>query len=153
VGILSKIAEWRFKIFLWVGLPAITFAAFAFAAPNVGPAWRAHNGDGISGTFTAVGSECGRRSCTLRGTWTATDGSATRPDVALLGGPDSLPVDGTVEAVDAGADDGVFVLPTNHHLIYIGLVLAGVLAAVGWIFVIIRAVKRRAARPERAAAA
>ncbi|HEX6872268.1 MAG TPA: hypothetical protein VF163_14315 [Micromonosporaceae bacterium] len=154
MSVLSKISNWRMKIFLWIGLPVIAVAGLVFGSVDVMPAWQAKAGNGTAGTFTADREECGRRSCSFYGTWAASDGSATRTDVILYDEPDSLRVGGQVAALDAGARNGVFATAGGYtYLLVTGLTLGGAIAAVAWVVVVLRALRRRKAEPEVAAAA
>lgn len=153
VGILSKISEWRLRFFLWVGLPLIAAAAFALS-PNLVPAWKAHNGTGVHGTFTAGHTECSRRSCTVYGDWTSVDGGTTRTDVILYDDPDGLTMGGAVDALDSGADNAVFASAGGStYLLATGFVVAGIAAAIGWVFVIVNAVRRLRGRRQQVPAA
>ncbi|MFI7541885.1 hypothetical protein [Actinoplanes sp. NPDC049599] len=141
---MSKISDWRMKFFLWIGLPVIAGLGLLFGAFDLVPAWQAHGGSGTAGTFTAEREECGRRSCSFHGSWTAADGSAKRDDVILYDEPDSLRTGATVEALDSGARKGVFATAGGStYLLVTGFVLAGVAALVGWVFVLRNAFRRR----------
>jgi hypothetical protein len=144
MGILSKIENVRMKFFLWVGLPLIAVGGLFFGSIDLVPAWQAKSGTGVVGTFTADREECGRRSCSFHGSWTATDGSTSRSDVILYDEPDSLRVGGTTEALDSGARKGVFATAGGStYLLVTAFTLAGVAAAVGWVFFLIRRFRRR----------
>jgi hypothetical protein len=141
---LSKISDWRMRFFLWIGLPIIAAMGIMFGAFDLVPAWQAHGGGGTPGTFTAEREECGRRSCSLHGSWAAADGSARRDDVVLFDEPDSLRTGQTTEAVDTGARAGVFATAGGStYLLVSGFVLAGLAALVGWAIVIRNAVRHR----------
>ncbi|MEV6601157.1 hypothetical protein AB0M36_30535 [Actinoplanes sp. NPDC051346] len=130
------------KIFLWVGLPFVAFAAMALGATDLVPAWKAHNGGGTVGTFTAEREECGRRSCSFHGSWVADNGSDRRANVTLYDEPDSLVVGQTVKAADTGAS-GVFATAGGYsYLLLTAFVLAGIGALVGWVFVIRNAIRK-----------
>jgi hypothetical protein len=144
VGILSKISHWRTKFFLWVGLPVLAAAGLLFGALDLVPAWQAHNGAGTPGTFIAEREDCGRRSCSLYGSWTATDGSKQRADVQLNDGPDAVSVGQKIAAVDSGARMGVFAATGGSTYLFVtAFVLGGLAALVGWIFVIRNAIRNR----------
>lgn len=148
MGILSKISHWRTKFFLWVGLPILAAAGLMFGAFDLLPAWQVHNGAGTAGTFTAEREECGRRSCSLYGSWAATDGSEQRADVKLNDGPDSLGIGDTTAAIDSGARMGVFATADgSSYLVVTAFVVGGLAALVGWIFVIRNAIRDRRRRP------
>jgi hypothetical protein len=145
--VLEKISGWRVAFFLWVGLPAIAVMGLAFAAQDVVPAWRAKSGAGTPGTFTAVREECSRRSCTWNGDFTPADGGAVRRDVILYDDPAYLTTGGTAPARDTGAAKGVFSTSGGSTwLLVTGFTVAGALAAVGWVVVIVRAVTGRRRR-------
>ncbi|RKN24074.1 hypothetical protein D7147_03470 [Micromonospora musae] len=146
MGISSKISDWRAKFFLWVGLPIIAVIGFVAGTGDLVPAWQAHGGGGTSGSFTAERQECSRRSCTWYGDFT-TDAGATRTDVILYDAPDGLSAGETAPARDTGAGDGVFSTSGGSTwLLVTGLTLAGLVAAVAWVIVILREVRRRRER-------
>ena len=148
MGILSKISHWRTKFFLWVGLPVLAGAGIMFGAFDLVPAWQAHNGAGTQGTFIAQREECGRRSCELYGSWSATDGSKQLADVKLNDGPDKVTVGQKIEAVDTGARMGVFAAQGGSTYLFVtAFVVGGVAALVGWVFVIRNAIRDRRRRP------
>jgi hypothetical protein len=150
---MERISSWRMKIFVWVGLPAIAVMGLAFAAPDVGPAWRAKSGDGTPGTFTALREECGKRSCTWHGDFVPTDGGAARKDVILYDDPAGLTTGGTAAARDTGARKGVFsTTGGSTWLLDTGLAVGGALAAVVWVALIVRTItgRRRADEDEAA---
>ncbi|WP_033222860.1 hypothetical protein [Kitasatospora phosalacinea] len=125
--------HWRTWLFLWIGLPFFALVGLAKAAPDLVPAWKAHGGSGVTGTYTALRESCGRRSCSYYGDWKAADGSSSRTDVLLYDDPDSLRVGGTVEALDSGSSDGVFATGGGYtYLIVTGFALGGLAAAVAW---------------------
>lgn len=141
----DKISNWRTKIFLWVGLPVIALIGLGMAGPDIAPAWQAKSGGGTPGTFTAVREDCGRRTCNLHGDFVAANGATRRPDVLIYGAPDGLTTDGTMPARDTGARKGVFAegMGWSHLLIITGFALVGVLAAVAWVVLVVRTIRRR----------
>jgi hypothetical protein len=144
MGLLSKIANLRMKIFLWVGLPVIAAIGLLYGSTDLVPAWQAKSGSGTVGTFTAEREECGKRSCSFHGSWTSKDGSKSLPDVILYDEPDSLRLDGTTEAIDSGARKGVFATAGGStYLLVTALTVGGVLAAVGWVYFLFRTFTRR----------
>jgi hypothetical protein len=142
----EKINGWRTKVFVWIGLPAIAVAALFFGAFDLGPAWQAKAGDGTPGTFTVVREDCGRRNCTWYGDFAATEGGGQRTDVILYDDPDGLAVGDAVPVRDTGARNGVFAAAGGSTwLLMTGFVLAGVIAAVAWVVIVVRTVRRRRA--------
>lgn len=140
------------KIFTWIGLPVIAVVGLGFSAQDIVPSWDAKNGDGKAGTFTAKREDCGRRSCSFYGDWVAGDGSKTRADVILYDEPDSMNVGDTTEALDTGARNGVYTVGgSGTFYLTLGLALAGLAAAIGFIVVIIRRLTRKR-EPQPAAA-
>jgi hypothetical protein len=132
------------KIFTWIGLPLIAVVGLGFSVQDVVPAWDAKNGDGTAGTFTAKREDCGRRSCSFYGDWVSSDGSKTRSDVILYDEPDSMNVGDTTDALDTGARNGVFTRGgTGTFFLTVGLTVAGLAAAIGFIFVLIRRFTRK----------
>jgi hypothetical protein len=132
--VIDRINNWRMKLFLWVGLPVIAVLGLAFAGPNVAPAWQAKSGQGTVGTFTAVGEECGRRSCTWYGDFEAAEGGARRTHVILYDAPDGLAQGVTAPARDTGASKGVFsTTGGSTWLTVTGITVVGALAAVAWV--------------------
>ncbi|RZU72763.1 hypothetical protein EV384_1143 [Micromonospora kangleipakensis] len=139
---IEKISSWRMKFFLWVGLPVIAIIGLAMSAPDVGPAWQAKSGGGTAGTFTAVSEECGRRSCTWHGDFEAAEGGAA--DVILYDAPDGLTAGGTAAARDTGAGKGVFSAEGGSTwLLVTGITLAGALAAIAWVVIVVRTITTR----------
>lgn len=132
------------KIFLWIGLPLIAVIGLGFSVRDVGPAWAAKNGEGTVGTFTAKREDCGRRSCSFYGDWVSADGAGRRSDVILYDEPDSMSIGGTTEALDTGARTGVFTKGgSGTFYLTVAITLAGVAAAIGFIFVLIRRFRRK----------
>ncbi|MFC4021045.1 hypothetical protein ACFOW4_24310 [Micromonospora sp. GCM10011542] len=143
MGILSKISDWRAKVFVWIGLPVIAGIGLMLGVGDLVPAWQAKGGGGTAGTFTAVSEECSRRNCTWHGNFVADDG-AKRTDVILYDAPRSLSEGDTAAARDTGARKGVFSAAGGKTwLLVTALTLAGVIAGVAWVAVILRTVRRR----------
>ncbi|MCW3841769.1 hypothetical protein ONA70_16840 [Micromonospora yasonensis] len=132
------------KLLLWIGLPVLALVGLALAALAVAPAWRARSGDGTAGTFTARYEECGR-SCTWHGGFFPDGAGMPRNDVIVYGEPGGLTSGATVAARDTGARRGVFAAAGggNSWLLFSGLAVAGVPAAVGWVVMLVRAVANR----------
>ncbi len=150
---LNKIADWRLRFFLWIGLPLIAVMGIVFGGQDVVPAWQAKAGNGTIGTFTADREDCGRRSCSFYGTFTTPDGK-TRADVILYDEPASLKVGSTTEAIDAGARKGVFAgAGGSTYLLVTAFALAGAAAAIAWIIFLLRTFRRRGAAEATAAPA
>ncbi|MET8355104.1 hypothetical protein [Micromonospora sp. NPDC005206] len=142
----NKISEWRTKIFVWIGLPVIAIAGLMFGAFDLVPTWQAKAGQGTPGTFTAVREDCGRRNCTWYGDFAATEGGGQRTDVILYDEPDGLVAGDTVPVRDTGARNGVFATAgESTWLLLTGFVVAGVIAAVAWVIILVRTVSRRRA--------
>jgi hypothetical protein len=140
---LDKINGWRTKVFVWIGLPVIALIGLLMGASDLGPAWQAKAGSGTPGTFTADHEECGRRSCTWHGDFVATEGGG-RTDVILYDTPDGVTVGSAVPARDTGARKGVFsTAGGSTWLLVTGLTVAGVIAAVAWVVIVFRWVRRR----------
>ena len=140
------------KFFLWVGLPLIAAMGIMFGSQDLGPAWQAHNGGGTLGTFTARDESCGRHSCDFTGSWVSADGSRRLDDIIVYDEPDGFRVGQSLEALDSGARHGVFATGGGStYLLISGFVVAGLAAAVGWIFVIRSAFRRRRLNREQAA--
>lgn len=137
-------SNWRMKIFTWIGLPLIAVAGLVFGAQDVVPSWDAKNGKGTEGTFTAAREDCGRRSCSFYGDWVSSDGVKKRSDVILYDEPDSMAIGDSTEALDTGARNGVYTKGGGATFYFtLGLTLAGLAAAIGFIFVVIRQFTRR----------
>jgi hypothetical protein len=146
VTIFEKISRWRRAFFVWVGLPVIAAIGFSFGMFDLVPAWQAKAGKGTEGTFTAVREDCGGRSCTWYGDFVAADGGKRRTDVILYDEPDGMVVGQQVAARDTGARNGVFAADGGYTwLIITGLVVGGLVAAVAWVLILIRAIRRRRA--------
>ncbi|MCW3820223.1 hypothetical protein ONA91_37920 [Micromonospora sp. DR5-3] len=144
MSLLNTINGWRTKVFVWIGLPVIAAIGLMMGATDLAPAWQAKNGGGTAGTFTAVHEECGRRNCEWRGDFVATEGGARRADVILYDAPDGLTTGATAPARDTGARAGVFsTAGGSTYLLVTGLTAAGVAALVAWVWIIVRAIRRR----------
>lgn len=140
---MRKIEGWQTRVFVWVGLPLIAVMGLAFGSADVLPAWKAKNGSGVVGTFTAVREDCGRRTCSFYGDWVSADGTSTRTGVILYDEPGSLRAGGTTEAIDSGARKGVFATGGGiTYLLVTGLTLAGVIAGVVWVVLVFRRIRR-----------
>ncbi|MCX4471501.1 hypothetical protein OOK41_14510 [Micromonospora sp. NBC_01655] len=136
-------AGWGMKFLLWIGLPVLALVGLAVAAPDVAPAWRARSGDGVAGTFTARYEECGR-ACTWHGDFVPDGDGTPRNDVIVYGEPDGLTSGAVVAARDTGARRGVFAARGgNSWLLFTGLAVAGAVAAVGWVVMLVRAIANR----------
>jgi hypothetical protein len=97
------------------------------------PAWKARSGSGVIGTFTAAREVCSHGSCDFYGDWKAAEGAATRADVLLYDGPDSLRVGETATALDSGAAGGVFSTGGgSSYLLITAFAVGGLAAAVAW---------------------
>jgi hypothetical protein len=137
-------SDWRMKFFLWIGLPVIAALGLGFGAQDVIPSWDAMNGKGTAGTFTAKREDCGRRSCSFYGDWVSSDGAKTRPDVILYDEPDSMRVGDSTDALDSGARSGVYTKGgSSTFYLTLAFTLAGVAAAIGFIFVLLRRFTRK----------
>ncbi|MEU7822608.1 hypothetical protein [Catellatospora sp. NPDC049133] len=146
MGILGRIENWRAKFFVWIGLPVIAAIGLLYGTQDLVPAWQAHSGGGTPGLFTAMREDCGKYSCSFYGEWETADGR-TRKDVILYDEPDSMRVGKTVDALDTGARKGVFATAGGStYLLIMGFTLAGIAAAIGWVFVVVRALRRRQAK-------
>jgi hypothetical protein len=143
MGATTKLSDWRMKSFRWVLLPLMATMLLYYGSFDLVPAWRAHNGNGTVGIFSADEERCSR-TCSFYGTWTAADGSSTREDVIIYDEPDSLRVGGQTEAIDSGARKGVFASSGGWmYLLITGLTLGGAVAAVGWVIFVVRTLRRR----------
>jgi hypothetical protein len=132
------------KFFLWAGLPLIAAMGLMFGSFDLVPAWQAHSGGGVAGTFTAQREDCGGHSCDFFGSWTSADGSRSLEDIGIYDEPDSFSTGQSIQAVDTGARHGVFATTGGStYLLISAFVLAGVAALVGWISVIRNAFRRR----------
>ncbi|BCL15526.1 hypothetical protein GCM10017556_32650 [Micromonospora sagamiensis] len=131
------------KFLLWVGLPFLALLGLALGVPDVAPAWQAKSGDGTAGTFTARYESCGRN-CTWHGDFVPDGGGTPRNDVIVYDGPDELTSGATVAARDTGARRGVFAAQGGGTwLLFTGLAVAGVLAAIGWVAILVHAIANR----------
>lgn len=140
---MDKISGWQTKVFVWFGLPVIAAIGLMMGATDLAPSWQAKNGGGTAGTFTALDEECSRRNCEWRGEFVA-EGGAKRTDVLLYDAPDGLTQGATAPARDTGARKGVFsTTGGSTWLLATGLTVAGVLALVAWVVIIVRTVRRR----------
>ncbi|MGC5017225.1 hypothetical protein [Micromonospora sp. DT47] len=144
MAFMDKISGWQTKVFVWIGLPAIAAIGLMLGGTDLVPTWQAKGGGGTAGTFTAVDEECSRRNCEWHGDFVATEGGARRTDVLLYDAPDGLTEGATAPARDTGARKGVFsTTGGSTWLVVTGMTVAGVLAAVAWVVIIVRMVRRR----------
>ncbi|MEV0806401.1 hypothetical protein [Micromonospora sp. NPDC050200] len=149
---MDKINGWRTKIFVWIGLPVIAAIGLMLGATDLVPAWQAKGGSGTPGTFTAVDEECSRRNCEWHGDFVAADGGARRTDVILYDAPDGLSQGGTAPARDTDARKGVFsTTGGSTWLLLTGLTVAGLVAAVAWVVIVVRLIRRRRQADETSA--
>ncbi|WP_176730551.1 hypothetical protein [Micromonospora mirobrigensis] len=127
-------------------LPVVALVALGGVGSEVGPAWQAKSGGGTPGTFTAGYETCGRRACTWYGDFAPGDGSPVRRDVILYDAPDELVRGGSAPARDTGARSGVFGASGGGFWVAATLFAAvGVAAALAWLVLLARAVRRRRA--------
>ncbi|MBF9129737.1 hypothetical protein I0C86_12320 [Plantactinospora sp. S1510] len=142
MGILSKISQWRAKVFVWVGLP-ILVGIGVLTARDLVPAWQARSGGGTAGVFTAVQEDCSGRDCSWHGDFVSEDGTR-RASVILYDAPEGLGEGDTTAARDTGARKGVFSeAGGSTWLLVTGLTLAGGVAAGVWVTIVLRTVRRR----------
>jgi hypothetical protein len=135
------------KFLLWVGLPFFALLGLALAVPDVASAWQARSGGGTAGTFTARYETCSRRHCTWHGDFVPDGAGTPRNDVIVYDEPDGLTSGATVAARDTGARRGVFAAQGGSTwLLFTGLAVAGALAAIGWVVVLVRAIANRRRR-------
>jgi hypothetical protein len=93
--------------FLWCYLAPIAIVGALWAgAANVGPAWSAHLGHGIVGTWTVEPSNCaGRNGCEPFGRFVSADGTDVRDLIQMAPGSPPIPgVGGQLPAIDTGGD-------------------------------------------------
>ncbi|WP_446217346.1 hypothetical protein [Micromonospora sp. IBHARD004] len=144
---VNNINDWRLKFSILVGLLALAVIGL-LGARDLVPAWQAKGGTGTAGVFTAEREECRKRACNFYGSWKASDGSATRPNVILYDDPDGLQVGGTTEAIDSGHSKGVFASAGGStYLTITGFTLAGAAAAIGFVFFLISTIRTLRRRP------
>jgi hypothetical protein len=129
----------RIRLLLLVGLPIIAVAALALGGIDAVASWRAKNGGGVTGAFTADRQECSRRTCNFHGSWTAADGSRSRSDVILYDAPADLAVGQSITTVDTGARKGVFTAGGggSTYLITTVIAMLGVGVATTWIAILL----------------
>lgn len=140
----DRFSRWRQAFFVWIGLPVIALIGLVVGMSDLVPAWQAKVGNGTEGTFTAVREDCNRRSCTWYGDFVTADGGARRTDVILYDEPDGIAVGQQVAARDTGARNGVFSTEGGYtYLIITGFVAGGLAAAVGWVLILVRTIRRR----------
>jgi hypothetical protein len=148
MGIFSKIGHWRRTFIIWVTIPGLAAFAVFTGVQDLGPSWRAKQGQGIVGTYTATHEECRRRSCTMHGTFTADDGSSKRENVILRDSGDSLRRGDTAPALDSGDEDAVFPPGGGAGVpLAIGFLTVGTLVLAIYLFVLVRKVRRRRTSP------
>lgn len=127
----------------WIALPLLALLGLALAVPDVASAWRAKSGDGTAGTFTALYEKCSRN-CVWHGDFVPDEGGTPRNDVIVYDEPDGLTSGATVAARDTGARRGVFAAQGGRTwLLFTGLAVAGALAAIGWVVMLVRAIANR----------
>jgi hypothetical protein len=74
---------------------------------SIGPAWAAHEGQGVHGTYLVTGKQC-NKSCDWIGTFTPAMGGEVKTDVQLGGGGQVVGIGSHVPAVDTGASGTVY---------------------------------------------
>ncbi|RLK12606.1 hypothetical protein DER29_5888 [Micromonospora sp. M71_S20] len=137
------VGGWGMRFLLWLGLPLLALLGLGLGVPDVAAAWRAKSGGGTAGTFTALHEECSRN-CVWHGDFVPDGGGTPRHDVIVYDGPDRLTPGATVAARDTGARRGVFAARGGDTwLIFSGLAVAGVLAPIGWVVLLVRAATNR----------
>lgn len=120
---------------LWLLLPVMSAWFVIDGVLQLGPAWRAHEGLGTPGVFTA---RCSHGDCLGGGTWTSGDGRIRLHPVRLYDEPDQrLHTGRRVPAQYAGGSGAVYGIPSNNYRSRIANILVGLigLAAVGAIAV------------------
>ncbi|WP_155374990.1 hypothetical protein [Catellatospora vulcania] len=111
------------NLMIWVGVPAFCLLLLMDGAMGIGPAWRAHQGIGTPGVFTAT--TCHRNSCNI-GTWTSDDGRRTVHEVGILDLPRGRVHEGdTFRALYTGDSDRVYVPRGNAYLGFLWTLVAG----------------------------
>jgi predicted signal transduction protein with EAL and GGDEF domain len=110
-------------VLLWLVLPAMSLWTLAAGVQHVGPAWRAHQGAGTDGVFTAT--TCIKGDCMGRGTWTSDDGRITFHPVRLYDEPDrKVHLGDRFRAQHAGGSGAVYASHGNAYLRFVtGLAL------------------------------
>lgn len=129
----------KFWGFVWRYLtPFIAAFVIYQAGSSIGPAWRAHQGDGIRGMVTVTQRDCsGRGGCSYTGDFVSDNGKDRRQDVGLASGFSNLAVGVRVVAFDNGDPDNVFPPGGGEDWILTGLFLVGsIIALLAWIYLV-----------------
>ena len=109
---------------------------------NFGPPWRAHNGGGVHGTFTATSHPCG--SCPWYGFFTPSDGGPGRIGVRMGDGAHGITAFGdTVPAIDTGAPQVFPVSGSTDWIVPLAAMVVGAGLLVLWLFRVLRPLSRR----------
>jgi len=114
---------------------------------NFGPAWTAHRGGGVHGTFTATAHKCGR--CSWYGSFTPSGGGEGLGHVRMGGGAHDINAIGdAVPAIDTGA---VEVFPADGGSDWIPPLAAIVVGSVLLILWCVRVLRPQGRRPREPA--
>jgi hypothetical protein len=134
----------RMWVFLFgVMLPAVCVMVLVWSPQDLGPAWRAHRGEGAPGVFVALNESCGRHSCSWTGDFTNTATGVKRRDVLLSGGNPSWPGD-RVAALDSGDRGTVYAASGNPDWWLIPVLMTvSFLYLLGWAVFVVWWVRRR----------
>jgi hypothetical protein len=126
---------------VWFVLPLFATVGMTVGLSQLGPAWAAHNGEGVQGTFTAQWEKCKRSSCHYEGRWAAADGSKSFSRTTLNGDDVQLSGEGTAPALYSGDSDNVYATAgVSAPIAQTVLVVACFLAGIGWLIFVVRKV-------------
>ncbi|WP_144126602.1 hypothetical protein [Catellatospora sichuanensis] len=85
---------------------------------ELGPSWRAANGEGVAGTFNPTGTyEVGRRTQIWKGDFVSDDRSVLHFDVQLDNAPPDMRLGRPVPALDTGAQGVVYVPGADYPFV------------------------------------
>ncbi|TDB96634.1 hypothetical protein E1267_40795 [Nonomuraea longispora] len=127
----------------WVGAPVLAGMLLFLAVRDVVPAYTAQFGSGVTGVFTATEHDCGGRSCSWVGYFTAGDGSAPPRRVTLSTGGDLERVGDAIPAVDTGNPYTVYPATGSADWLLITILGAASIVTLGvWLRGVIRAIRR-----------
>jgi hypothetical protein len=116
--------RWIFRYLL----PVAALVIMIIVLTQIGPAWSAAHGGGVTGTFTVTSDVCasGDRDCTRYGTFRSTDGSDVRTHIKDNDHvPAKLPAGASIPARDTGDYNGVFAANGSTDWRWEGAFLAG----------------------------
>lgn len=118
---------------LALGCAALLGLVTALTLENIGPAWAAHEGHGLRGTFVAHAEHCGK-SCSWSGDFLPDAAVNVRPDVAIVGADGITGAGDRVRAIDSGGPGKVYASGGGYDwLAWTGAAVLSAAGMLGWL--------------------